>query len=54
MWSIALVALLGKVERASRFVFKFNLVLFIQARGVEVGGGDPYPSFSYVSKQFLN
>ena len=40
MWSIALVALLGKVERVSRFVFKFNLVLFIQARGVVVGGGE--------------
>ena len=45
MCSIALVKvfLIGKVEKASRFDLKFNLVIFIQARG---GGGVALPPLS--------
>ena len=41
MCSIALVKvfLIGKVEKASRFDLKFNLVIFIQAGGGGGGGG---------------
>ena len=46
MCSIALVKvfLIGKVEKASRFDLKFNLVIFIQARGG--GGGVALPPLS--------
>ena len=47
MCSIALVKvfLIGKVEKASRFDLKFNLVIFIQARGGG-GGGVALPPLS--------